>query len=700
MIFSFFRKQISRVKLSPVPFSAADSSVYVQLGPSPAPHPSPPNGAEPEAPSTVARASTLSELFLYPAPSSSTPSPSSSSYSSSSSPSSYSSSYSSYSSTVQLLPSSGCPSSVAPGERAAAAACPPARGCLSAWRTSGCFSSFIESFRRCRHARTPHGGAPAGLEAARRWAARAKLFIPLAIFAAALLALLMRLAPHAASKSGAILDRMLGHAPTNSYGVRHGALGVVGGCHLRNEIASQSKSFPAEVSPPKTQASRYATKELLLGSFPTNSFSPTSASSAASSIFNQALIDKPLGSRIYSASLNSPNFVIPSSNSSSSAFSDQAAASAALSHRLSFSSRPPSTSAASAKDDEKCGAAWNVRPYDPNKCVAFPFLYVTFHGGKGNGTEIHTVCKYTIDGCSLGSALVRSEETTGSFSDVGSSPSSLSGSDDNISAADNTSPPSLPGSTSISGSTSPSFTSSPSTSASSTPLSSTPPPASIGSTRRVIHLRSLRGMLLATDGQLFVGDGYQGDSKIVLFSDCIAEKQGKRSARKIFTSHHPKLNPGLVHPYGLARFASFLYVSAQDTGEILRFELTSARPAKVPASLKNKTGVDPGLFFKLGKGEEVRGIAVDGSGNLYISNKQRGVLVVDSRGYLRHTIPVRSPISVLFQKPRNSIWVRIEEARRGTVSPLYLLRDNSSSTHWSSSETDCERQNSSSSISP
>eukprot|EP00920_Eleutheroschizon_duboscqi_P029797 GHVT01072397.1.p1 GENE.GHVT01072397.1~~GHVT01072397.1.p1 ORF type:complete len:493 (-),score=154.41 GHVT01072397.1:4041-5519(-) len=95
MIFSFFRKQISRVKLSPVPFSAADSSVYVQLGPSPAPHPSPPNGAEPEAPSTVARASTLSELFLYPAPSSSTPSPSSSSYSSSSSPSSYSSSYSS-----------------------------------------------------------------------------------------------------------------------------------------------------------------------------------------------------------------------------------------------------------------------------------------------------------------------------------------------------------------------------------------------------------------------------------------------------------------------------------------------------------------------------------------------------------------------------------------------------------------------------
>lgn len=65
-----------------------------------------------------------------------------------------------------------------------------------------------------------------------------------------------------------------------------------------------------------------------------------------------------------------------------------------------------------------------------------------------------------------------------------------------------------------------------------------------------------------------------------------------------------------------------------------------------------------GTFVDLGN-DEVRGIAFDGQGLLYVANKQKGVMVFDKNGYFLGQLPlnVPNPISVYYCKDRNSIWV-------------------------------------------
>lgn len=62
------------------------------------------------------------------------------------------------------------------------------------------------------------------------------------------------------------------------------------------------------------------------------------------------------------------------------------------------------------RDDEMCRSAGKYTEYDPEKCLGAPYLYVTFHGGNNVRKRIRNVCKYSRDGCSLGSALMPSNK--------------------------------------------------------------------------------------------------------------------------------------------------------------------------------------------------------------------------------------------------------------------------------------------------
>eukprot|EP00922_Rhytidocystis_sp_ex-Travisia-forbesii_P003240 GHVS01004744.1.p1 GENE.GHVS01004744.1~~GHVS01004744.1.p1 ORF type:complete len:461 (-),score=109.17 GHVS01004744.1:75-1457(-) len=285
-------------------------------------------------------------------------------------------------------------------------------------------------------------------------------------------------------------------------------------------------------------------------------------------------------------------------------------------------------------------------PWDPLKCLGAPFLYLTFHGGPigsgrawadavdgrsvvGQDRRVRNVCQYSRDGCVIGSVLLPS-------------------------------PVALP-------------------------------------------LVSLRGMLLQDD-LLYVADAYKGSSRILVYGKpdnyspscrqqrtkqndqqgggrpkqetAVLPQHHRRGFVRILTQHDDVDNPGLLHPYSIANDAStptaspYLYVSAQGTSEVLRYDLTSGGPASTAGGssgrLKEEEVLDPGVFVQLsttkqGKqkkevDDSIRGICFDGFGNLYIADKQRGVIVVNGQAEEVGLLPVESPISVFFDKDRSSVW--------------------------------------------
>lgn len=58
-------------------------------------------------------------------------------------------------------------------------------------------------------------------------------------------------------------------------------------------------------------------------------------------------------------------------------------------------------------DDRICSEAGKHRDFNPKRCLGAPYLYVTYHGGSSR-KRIKNICKYTRDGCSLGSVLMPS----------------------------------------------------------------------------------------------------------------------------------------------------------------------------------------------------------------------------------------------------------------------------------------------------
>jgi hypothetical protein len=55
--------------------------------------------------------------------------------------------------------------------------------------------------------------------------------------------------------------------------------------------------------------------------------------------------------------------------------------------------------------------------------------------------------------------------------------------------------------------------------------------------------------------------------------------------------------------------------------------------------------------------DRLRGIAVDWIGNVYVANKDKGVMIFDQHGIYRSTIPIKLPISLYYCHSRHSLWI-------------------------------------------
>lgn len=279
-------------------------------------------------------------------------------------------------------------------------------------------------------------------------------------------------------------------------------------------------------------------------------------------------------------------------------------------------------------DDRICSEAGKHRDFNPKRCLGAPYLYVTYHGGSSR-KRIKNICKYTRDGCSLGSVLMPSSN---------------------------------------------------------------------------YHPHSLRGML-HHQNFLFVAEAWRKASKLVRFSRCNPALGHRRELLQILVDTNDTMDEGMIHPYGFAKRTDdpYIYVSVQGTYSVLRYNHLDGQPGPMPLSLieledntspemlmedltaldetsadrkRERHGQRPlrkyrlrksghklngfykGTFIDLGN-DEVRGIAFDNQGLLYVANKQKGVMVFDKNGFLLGQLPlnVPNPISIYYCKERDSIWI-------------------------------------------
>ncbi|KJP85065.1 hypothetical protein AK88_05303 [Plasmodium fragile] len=164
---------------------------------------------------------------------------------------------------------------------------------------------------------------------------------------------------------------------------------------------------------------------------------------------------------------------------------------------------------------------------------------------------------------------------------------------------------------------------------------------------------SLRGLLLHQNG-VYVTDSFKENSKIFYFSESIKELSNRRAYVSTFIEQDPQSNPLMIHPYGIKKNDQYLYISSQNTSTVLRFDANSGELGQ-PINLYKD--ISNGLVIKLNKNEEIRGLDFDSMGRCYVSNKQSGVQVYDQNFNLVKIIPVFSPISILYHKESNHIFV-------------------------------------------
>ncbi|KEG04054.1 conserved Plasmodium protein, unknown function [Plasmodium vinckei vinckei] len=167
------------------------------------------------------------------------------------------------------------------------------------------------------------------------------------------------------------------------------------------------------------------------------------------------------------------------------------------------------------------------------------------------------------------------------------------------------------------------------------------------------NIVSLRGLLLH-DNYLYVADSFKNNSKIYKFSDTINNLSNRREFVSVFISQDNQSNPLMIHPYGIKKHDDYFYISSQNTGTVLRFDIEDGELGPSKDSLKNTHN---GVVVKLNQFEEIRGLDFDHLGRCYVSNKQVGVQVYDKNFNLIKIIPMFSPISVLFNNANNRILV-------------------------------------------
>lgn len=279
-----------------------------------------------------------------------------------------------------------------------------------------------------------------------------------------------------------------------------------------------------------------------------------------------------------------------------------------------------------ARDDKMCNKS-GLRLYDPASCLGAPYLYVTFHGGFNSKKRVKNVCKYTRDGCSMGSVLYPSKQHTfhslrGMLHRVGDT-----------------------------------FLVAEAWRKSSRVLEFS------GCNPTLQNRRELLSVLV--DGSTHTGSGMihpYGFAKAKDSSYFYVSSQGTSAVLRfridngapaaLPRSQLLKQKESILEAYKLINSSSEINLDdiTDDVGSLV----SSAAPVQL--SDISRKPFHEGTFVAL-SGSRVRGVAVDGFGRLYVANKDRGLMVFDQAGVLLTILPVYLPISVYYCEPRSSIWV-------------------------------------------
>lgn len=193
------------------------------------------------------------------------------------------------------------------------------------------------------------------------------------------------------------------------------------------------------------------------------------------------------------------------------------------------------------------------------------------------------------------------------------------------------------------------------------PPPKTHPPPTTQQPGEALHGRTeldeLRGMVLYGDS-LLVNNANKDSSMIIQYGGACS-KQSLREMRVVIGTD----TPGVDHPYGLAIDHAYLYVTNQGTNTVLRFQLTTGEPAEIAPAVFAENGGDPedyypGLFHMFDpRSDGVRGIAIDARGQVYVADKDEGVLILNKDGYHVGRIDVDKPIGVAYCSARDSLLV-------------------------------------------
>ncbi|XP_053990907.1 uncharacterized protein LOC128883000 isoform X2 [Hylaeus volcanicus] len=263
------------------------------------------------------------------------------------------------------------------------------------------------------------------------------------------------------------------------------------------------------------------------------------------------------------------------------------------------------------RDDDMCNRSAS-KEYQPDHCLGPPYLYITYHGGFNDAKRVKNICRYTRDGCGMGAVLYPNKLHT---------------------------------------------------------------------------FHSLRGLILLKNGSLIATEAWKMNSRILRFGPCNPALLNRRELLDIALDKRTAPNSGILHPYGVTKTKdeSYFYISAQGTSNVLRYFLKNATPAALPGStvlqqrenamllnpllLSNKSYLQKiegqseeqrnfydGSFIMLDS-DRLRGIAVDSLDNVYVANKNKGVMIFDRHGIYRATLPIKLPISLYYCQTRHSLWI-------------------------------------------
>jgi len=178
-------------------------------------------------------------------------------------------------------------------------------------------------------------------------------------------------------------------------------------------------------------------------------------------------------------------------------------------------------------------------------------------------------------------------------------------------------------------------------------------------------LRELRGMLMynvtnPTTGlleeHLFVISAHKGQSKILAYGKCDPDQGFQRPFLGVLFEEGG--NSMLEHPYAITVGPlHHFYVSVQDTSTVLRYHLDGV-PSALPMALRYDTTNKyyPGAFIVFPKHEDVRGLAFDKEGVLYVANKQEGVVLYDLDGFKLGSFEMPAPIGLTYDARNNFLY--------------------------------------------